>query len=80
MLILLTAIYILGVIGAAQIIVAVTLGDTRPVVAALVWKYMLNDIFGIVNYIIDMLKLPIPKTWFASPDTAMLTLILFNVW
>ena len=50
------------------------------VVAALIWKYMLNDIFGIVNYTINMLKLPIPTTWFASPDTAMPTLILFNVW
>jgi len=50
------------------------------VVAALVWRYMLNDIFGIMNYLVDISGLPIPKTWLSSPKTAMPTVIMINVW
>jgi multiple sugar transport system permease protein len=50
------------------------------VVAALVWRFMLNDIVGIVNYIIDTYNLPIPTTWFGAVATAMPSVIMVNVW
>jgi multiple sugar transport system permease protein len=50
------------------------------VVAALVWKFMLNDLFGIANYIIQTLNLPIPTTWFSAVETAMPSVILVTVW
>jgi len=50
------------------------------VVAALVWKFMLNDIIGIVNYVIKANNLPIPITWFAAVETAMSSVIMVNVW
>jgi multiple sugar transport system permease protein len=50
------------------------------VVAALVWRFMLNDIVGIVNYIIEVYNLPIPTTWFGAVQTAMPTVIMVNVW
>ena len=50
------------------------------VVVALVWKFMLNDLFGIINHIIWELDLPIPTTWFSRPQTAMRTVILITVW
>lgn len=50
------------------------------VVVALVWKVMLNDLFGIINYIIWELNLPLKTTWFSRPQTAMQTVILVTVW
>jgi multiple sugar transport system permease protein len=50
------------------------------VVVALVWKFMLNDLFGIINHIIWELDLPIKTTWFSRPQTAMRTVILVTVW
>ena len=50
------------------------------VVVALVWKFMLNDLFGIINYIIWQLDLPIKTTWFSRPQTAMQTVIMITVW
>ena len=44
------------------------------------WKYMLNDIFGIMNHLVDISGLPIPKTWLSSADTAMATVIMINTW
>jgi multiple sugar transport system permease protein len=51
------------------------------VVAVLVWKWMLNDLYGVVNLalirtgIVDDAVL-----WIASPSLAMLTVIGINVW
>jgi multiple sugar transport system permease protein len=50
------------------------------VVAALVWKFMLNDIVGIVNHVIRTYNLPIPTTWFGAVGTAMPSVIMVNVW
>jgi len=50
------------------------------VVTVLVWKFMLNDIVGIVNYVIKAYNLPIPTTWFSAVSTAMPSLIMVNVW
>lgn len=40
MLILLIIIYILGLVGAANLIVSMTLGDTQPVILALIWPLL----------------------------------------
>ena len=51
------------------------------VVAVLVWKWMLNDLYGVVNA--WMMKLGIisePIVWLASPNMAMVTVIAINVW
>lgn len=51
------------------------------VVAALMWKWVLNDLYGIVNYTLQTVGLiRTPILWFGSPDMALLTVILVNVW
>jgi multiple sugar transport system permease protein len=50
------------------------------VVAALVWRFMLNDLVGIVNHVINAWNLPIPTTWFGAVSTAKLTVIGIFVW
>lgn len=49
-------------------------------VAALIWRFMLNDSVGIIYHSIKAWNLPIPNTWFASPKTSMPSVILINVW
>lgn len=49
-------------------------------VAAIIWRFMLSDSVGIVHHFIDTWELPIPNTWFASPKTAMSSVIMVTVW
>jgi len=49
------------------------------VVIGLVWQYMFNDIFGVINYFfssIGLKRLP----WLKSPGLALLSLIIIQIW
>ena len=49
------------------------------VVIGLVWKYMLNETFGVINYLltsIGLTRLP----WLKSPNLALLSLIIVQIW
>ncbi len=51
------------------------------VVCAALWKWMYNDLYGVFNYLlleIGIIKAPVP--WLASKSTAMLSIIIANVW
>jgi len=50
-----------------------------PVVSGLLWSFILNPTLGIVDYLLSALHLPI-GAWFSGSKTAMLTLVLVNVW
>ena len=51
-----------------------------PVVAAsLTWIWILNPRFGLINGLLDLVGIKGPN-WLASPDTAMLSIILIAVW
>jgi multiple sugar transport system permease protein len=66
--------------GAARaIILAPYLVPT--VVAVMVWRYMLHDIVGVVNYILTAVGLTSgPLPWLNSPRTAMISVIMVGVW
>ncbi|MCP4308512.1 MAG: sugar ABC transporter permease, partial [bacterium] len=51
------------------------------VVAALVWQWMYNPDYGVVNYAIGWLPFvtETPK-WLSDPDYALLAIIIVNVW
>ena len=49
-------------------------------VAAIIWRFMLSDSVGIIHHAIGAWNLPIPNTWFASPKTAMASVIMVTVW
>ena len=49
-------------------------------VAAIIWRFMLSDSVGIIHHLIDAWNLPIPNTWFASPKTAMPSVIMVTGW
>jgi trehalose/maltose transport system permease protein len=51
------------------------------VVSAQMWSWMFNDVFGVINHLLLSLGLIAhPVAWLASPDTALLSIILVDVW
>jgi trehalose/maltose transport system permease protein len=51
------------------------------IVSAKMWAWMLNDQFGILNHILLNLGLITEKiAWTASPDTAMIAVLIVDVW
>jgi len=50
------------------------------VVGVLVWRFILNDSIGVIPYVIQQLDLPFNFAWFASTETAMISVIFVNVW
>lgn len=51
------------------------------IVSAKMWGWMLNDQFGIVNHALMSLGIiDSPIAWTARPDTAMLAVIIVDVW
>jgi multiple sugar transport system permease protein len=51
------------------------------IVAVLIWKWMLNDIYGIVNlWLVRLGLIEGPVLWLASPRLAMATVVIINVW
>ncbi len=52
---------------------------TAPALAALMWKLMTNPNFGILSYFAGLVGFD-DMRWGASPDTALFTVILVDIW
>jgi multiple sugar transport system permease protein len=52
---------------------------TAPALAALMWKLMTNPGFGILSYLASLIGLQ-DFRWASSPSTALLTVVLVDVW
>lgn len=52
---------------------------TAPALAALMFKLMTNPNFGILSYFVSLLGVE-DFRWGSSPDTALLTVIMVDVW
>jgi multiple sugar transport system permease protein len=52
---------------------------TAPALAALMWKLMTNPGFGILSYFAGLIGLQ-DFRWASSPDTALLTVVLVDIW
>lgn len=51
------------------------------VVSAQMWSWMYNDVFGVINHVLLGVGLiDQPVAWTAAPDTALLSIILVDVW
>ena len=49
------------------------------VAVALMWMWLLNPDYGVVNEILAFFHIPGPK-WFFDSDTALLSIVLMNLW
>src|SRR5215510_9084517 len=52
---------------------------TAPAIAALMWKLMTNPSFGILSYLVSLFGINDFK-WASDPSTAMLTVVLVDIW
>lgn len=50
-----------------------------PVVVGIQWRFMLNDVFGVIPYFLRLLGIP-TSPWLAEPVGAMVWLILVDLW
>lgn len=50
-----------------------------PVAAAMVWRWLLNSKFGVVNIVLKALHLPAPN-WISDPKYILISLIIVSVW
>lgn len=50
-----------------------------PVAAAMVWRWLLNSKFGVVNIALKALHLPAPN-WISDPKYILISLIIVSVW
>ncbi|HEX6500848.1 MAG TPA: sugar ABC transporter permease [Micromonosporaceae bacterium] len=50
------------------------------VVTVLVWSWMYNDSFGLVNHLLSGLHLAKPHSWLGDPSTAMPAVVVVDVW
>jgi len=50
------------------------------VIAVFVWRWLMNDLYGVIPYILHVLRIPgMPEAWLAQ-GTIMLVLIAVSVW
>ncbi|HEX5952345.1 MAG TPA: sugar ABC transporter permease, partial [Rhodanobacteraceae bacterium] len=52
---------------------------TTVVAVAVIWRYLFNTQFGVVNFVLAHLGIP-PVDWLGDPHWAMPMIILFAVW
>jgi multiple sugar transport system permease protein len=50
-----------------------------PIVSGLQWRWIFADQYGILNYILGVLRLPAP-VWLGSQVTAMTAIVVANLW
>ena len=52
---------------------------TTVVAVAVIWRYLFNTKYGLINYMLDYIGMP-TVDWLGDPHWAMPTIILFAVW
>jgi len=52
---------------------------TSTVASALIWKYMYEPHYGLINYVLDFFTLP-TSSWLLDPRTSLLSIALMDVW
>jgi multiple sugar transport system permease protein len=52
---------------------------TMPVAVAMVWRWLYNGDYGLINYVLSLIGIDGPN-WVADPDTAMYALVVVGIW
>ncbi|GAA2503952.1 sugar ABC transporter permease [Winogradskya consettensis] len=52
---------------------------TMPVAVAMVWRWLYNGDYGLINYVLSLVGIDGPN-WIADPDTALYALVVIGVW
>lgn len=49
------------------------------VAISIVWQWIYNPEFGLLNYLLSFLKIP-PQRWLSDPKTAMMSIMIMTIW
>jgi len=52
---------------------------TMPVAVAMVWRWLYNGDYGLINYLLSLVGVDGPN-WIADPDTALYALVVIGIW
>lgn len=52
---------------------------TSSVAVAIIWKWFYDPRYGLVNYLLRLMRLPTPG-WLADPNWALLAIVIMSVW
>jgi multiple sugar transport system permease protein len=52
---------------------------TMPVAVAMVWRWLYNGDYGLINYLLSLVGIGGPN-WIADPDTALYALVVIGIW
>ena len=52
---------------------------TMPVAVAMVWRWLYNGDYGLINYLLSLVGINGPN-WIADPDTALYALVVIGIW
>ena len=52
---------------------------TSPIVSGIMWRFMYNPDFGIINYFLILVGLP-PQVWTGNPQTSLLSVMIVDIW
>lgn len=52
---------------------------TMPVAVAMVWKWLYNSDFGLINHLLSLLSIEGPR-WLTDPKIALYSIILVGIW
>lgn len=50
-----------------------------PVVVGLIWRYLFDVNYGLINYFVKLLGFP-PKLWLGTPGLALPAIIITDIW
>jgi multiple sugar transport system permease protein len=52
---------------------------TMPVAIAMVWRWLYNGDYGLINYLLSLVGVAGPN-WISDPDTALYALVVIGIW
>ena len=64
--------------GLFRILIVIPMMIT-PICAGLIWKYMMQPGFGIINYLLKFIGIT-GLNWYAEPSSALLSVIIVDIW
>ncbi len=50
-----------------------------PVVVGIIWRYLFDSNFGIINYVLSVIGIA-PKLWLSDPHLALISIIIADIW
>lgn len=65
-------------IGLIRLIIYIPM-MVSPLVMGYFWRFMFETTFGVINYLLSLLKIP-PVHWLIEPNPALISILIVDIW